>query len=77
MYKDKHCLSLENKQVLSRKRILEMAPTDSRKSSFTGLNSEKETKVTWAYSKKAVESAHKGIEADEEPTGTLTVSKSL
>ena len=44
---------------------------------LTVLCSGRETKLTWTYGKKAVESANKGTEAAEEPAGSLTVSMPL
>ena len=53
--------------------MLDLDSTDSKSQVLTVLCSGKETEVTWTYSKKAVESANKGTEAAEEPTGSLTV----
>ena len=57
--------------------MLEFDSADSENQVLTVLCSGKETEVTWAYSKKAVESANKGTEAAEEPTRSLTVSMPL
>ena len=48
---------------------LELDSADSKNQVLTVLRSRKETEITWMCSKKAVESANKGTEAAEEPTG--------
>ena len=57
--------------------MLELDSADSKNQFLTVLHSGKETEVAWTYSKKALESANKGTEAAEEPTGSLTVSMPL
>ena len=57
--------------------MLELDSADSENQVLTIFCSGKETGVTQTYSKKAVESANKGTEAAEEPTGSLTISMPL
>ena len=44
---------------------------------LTVLSSGKETRVTWTYGKKVVDSANNGNEATEEPIKLLTISMPL
>ena len=57
--------------------MLELESADSKNQVLTVLCSGRETEVTQTYSKKAAESANKGVEAAEEPTRSLTVSMPL
>ena len=54
--------------------FLELSSANSDNQVLTILRSIKETRVTWTYGKKAVDSANDGTETAEEPTKLLTVS---
>ena len=57
--------------------MLELGSADSNNQVLTILRSGKETRVTWIYGKKAVDSADNGTETAEELTKLLIVSMLL
>ena len=57
--------------------MLELDSDNSDNQVLTVLRLDKETRVTWTYGKKAVDSANNGTETAEEPTKLLTVSMLL
>ena len=57
--------------------MLELGSANSNNQVLNVLCSGKDTRVTWTYGKKEVDSANNGTEATEEPTKLLTVSMPL